>query len=144
MKVLHVVPVACALLAAGCSEVGYLPLRAGGTPTDPAALFISPERDVGRPYEAIGWVYFLPMMRGDGLREAGGYLMEIDPASPFLRDFLGLAAANGADAILALRISPVLNGFLDPIAFGLTGLAVRFTGPPPTVAPPPPPSVPAP
>jgi hypothetical protein len=140
-----------ALLAAvglgACTKVAYVPIRPSTTTASASAIRVFAGRDAGRPYEALGYVYFWPGAKGDGLRDLDDEVQEFDASGSDYARFLRLAASHGADAVVDLQIVPVLNGWGTPIAFSLTGLAVRFTdeapGAPAPEAAPAPPAAPA-
>ncbi|MDI7268492.1 MAG: hypothetical protein QME96_10895 [Myxococcota bacterium] len=94
--------VVVAACLAGCTEVGYFPIRTGVAARSQSSIRLFVGRDVGRPYEPLGYVYFAPMVKGDGLHDIGDDVAEFDPSDRYYQRFLALAAGNGADAIVDL------------------------------------------
>ena len=73
----------------------------------------------------MGFVYHTVAMSKEGMIERGG-IMEFDYNDHVIIGFLREASKLGADAVINIEMIAVPNGWGSPIAFGISGTAIRF------------------
>lgn len=125
-------------LCAGCGHTGFVGLSEPAPPASPAKpLPIFTARDIGRPYQVLGYVFRSTEGHKSGLQPMDEHMHVLSHASEEMTELRREALARGADAVVGFEMFPTLNGWGQPIGFSVGGLAVRFVdqAPSPAAAP---------
>lgn len=126
-------------IAMGCGHTGFVSLSEPAAPAFPGKpLPVYAAKDVGRPYQVLGYVFRSTEGHKSGLEAVDDFMHVLSQGSEEMMELRREALARGADAVVAFEMIPTLNGWGQPVGFSVGGLAVKFLeGEAPAKEPPP-------